>query len=309
MLKIPYLIGSKKLFFKEFNEYTEKYNNILELLRFPNKTELRIMTFNVYMWNSRLKNNTFESQLNVIEKINPDIFILQEALLEENDIKIDKIKNLGYSDIIFSKNDKMDNGKYYGNIVFSRYKIVEHQIIDISNKEFCCENYSCIYLKIKVNKKILHIFGTHLNVYDSTEKFRSYQLNKIFSYINNIDSENIVLLGDLNLLNKYQIENEKLLYIKKHDELRNIETVSKAIDIIINNNFIDSFDYVNKSPPFTTCCFDRRIDYIFIKKNFQYKIIDTNIAITNTSDHLPIIVDIDLSTREREGGEGIRSKI
>ena len=143
MLNIPYVIGSKKLFYKAFNEYTEKYNNILGLLRFPNKieTELRIMTFNVYMWNSRIKNNTFESQLNVIEKINPDIFILQEVLLEEKDIKIDKIKNLGYSDMIFSKNEKMDNGKYYGNIFFSRYKIIEHQIIDISNKDFCYEKY------------------------------------------------------------------------------------------------------------------------------------------------------------------------
>ena len=86
-------------------------------------------------------------------------------------------------------------------------------------------------------------------------------------------------------------------YQVSHDKRRNIITSSKAYKTIINNNFIDSFDYLNLSPPPISSCYDRRIDYIFIKNNFSYQCTNTQIVHTNVSDHLPIYLDLIINNK------------
>ena len=143
----------------------------------------------------------------------------------------------------------------------------------------------------------IHIFGTHLEVYDSTDNSRIQQLEKIYQIINTIDSPNIILLGDLNLLYQPQLTQIQWDYQVSHDKRRNIITSSKAYKTIINNNFIDSFDYLNLSPPPISSCYDRRIDYIFIKNNFSYQCTNTQIVHTNVSDHLPIYLDLIINNK------------
>lgn len=290
MLKIPFNENNQQQFFKSFDEYGKKYNNINKLSLL--KRELRIMTFNVYFWKNRYQSN-FDNQFKVIQQINPDILIIQEAVWEDNseDSRINKIRDLGYNHIIYSQDEILEDNQCYGLLLFSKLKIINSEIINITQKK-SIENCSCIYCQISFKNTIFHLFGTHLDVYDNTEEYRIFQLNKIFNKINQIKDNNIILLGDFNLLNKYQIKKQQWNYIVTHDKMRNVETVSKAIDTIINNNFIDSYDILDKEPPSTTCCFDRRIDYIFLKKNYQFEIIDTNVVITNSSDHLPLILDI-----------------
>ena len=147
--------------------------------------------------------------------------------------------------------------------------------------------------KIYANILEFHLFGTHLDVWDNTEISRINQLNLIINEINKIQNPNIILLGDLNLLYKNQINNSDWNYILEHDKLRNVETLSIAINKIIDNNFIDSFDLIGKNPPKLSCCFDRRIDYIFLKKNIKFMVKNTFTVYSNCSDHLPIIIDLE----------------
>ena len=76
----------------------------------------------------------------------------------------------------------------------------------------------------------IHIFECHLDLYDNTDNSRCLKLLIIFKKINLIkNNNNILLLVDFNLLNKYQLNENEWNYIKRHDPLRNIDTKSIAI--------------------------------------------------------------------------------
>lgn len=287
-LNIPFIKNYKDIFIKNFYNYSKNNDNSN---LFINKSEnnLRVLTFNTFFWNSKLVVNNFKNQFELINKLKPDIIFLQECTWVNNeDDKIKSFKQIGYKYVILSKTKILENNHYYGNIVFSRFPIKHHSIIDLT-VDGCIDNHNCIHINIFD----IDIFGTHLDVYDSSDKIRINQLNILFKYINkNFTSNNVIVLGDLNLLNKYQLNKETIEYIIKHDKLRNTDTHFEAIDIILNNGFIDIYDFINKDSPKLTCCFDRRIDYIFVKKDNNLHIEDINCIITNTSDHYPLIVDI-----------------
>ena len=285
MNKIPYIKNTRNLFKNTFYKSFQKPKSI----KLKENNDIRIMTYNVYMWNNIYSEN-FSQQLDSIKTINPDILLLQEATWEnEDDVKIKDFKNIGFNHILLVKNDILQNMNY-GLILFSKYPIKSKKIMDITLDDMS-QHFSCIYANILD----LHLFGTHLDVWDSTDKTRIKQLSKIFFEVNKIKDENIIFMGDLNLINKKVLTDEKWQYLCEHDKLRNVETHSDAIEIINNNKFIDSFNFLNESPPSLTCCFDRRIDYIFLKKHFKHKIVDTFIVYNNYSDHLPVIIDIRLN--------------
>jgi len=290
-LNIPYIKNSQQLFISEFNKFSKNNDNSNLFINKNNyKNNLRILTFNTYFWNSRLIVNNFKNQFEVINKLNPDIIFLQECTwLNNDDNKIKSFKQIGYKYVILSKTTILENNNYYGNITFSKFPIKYHSIIDLT-VDGCIDNHNCIHINIFD----IDIFGMHLDVYDSSDKTRINQLNILFKYINeNISSNNIIILGDFNLLNKYQLNKETIEYIIKHDKLRNVVTHFEAIDTILNNDFIDIYDFINKDFPKLTCCFDRRIDYIFVKKSHNLNIKDINCIKSDISDHYPLILDID----------------
>ena len=284
--------NNPKLFRKLFYQYMS--NNSTLYSNYKKNNIFRIMSFNIYQWMNAIEQPNFDNQVDTIIKLNPDVFILQEVLINnsllDNDPYITRFIRLGYSHYIYSIDTLLENNSNmaYGNILFSKIPFINHQIIN-TNTNTNNENYSCLYVELSNN---IHIFGTHLEVYDSTDNSRIQQLEKIYQIINTIDSPNIILLGDLNLLYQPQLTQIQWDYQVSHDKRRNIITSSKAYKTIINNHFIDSFDYLNLSPPPISSCYDRRVDYIFIKNNFSYQCTNTQIVHTNVSDHLPIYLDL-----------------
>lgn len=266
-------------------DYCYKKNNIF-----------RIMSFNVYQWMNAIHQPNFDNQVNVIRQLNPDIFILQEAVLDislsDNDHHIKRFIDLGYSHYLYSNDILLDHNSNmsYGNIIFSKIPFIHQRIINTSiGNNTNNEKYSCLYVELENN---IHLFGTHLNVYDSTDNTRKKQLEIIYQVINTIDSPNIIFMGDLNLLYKPQLTPLQWEYQVLHDKNRHIITSSHAYQTINNNHFIDIFDYLKKTPPPISCCYDRRVDYIFIHQNFNHLCNDTQIVNTNVSDHLPIYLDL-----------------
>ena len=291
--------NNPKLFRKLFYQYMS--NNSTLHSNYKKNNIFRIMSFNIYQWMNAIEQPNFDNQLDTIIKLNPDVFILQEVLINnsllDNDPYITRFIRLGYPHYIYSVDTLLDNNSNmaYGNILFSKIPFINHQIINTNtNTNTNNENYSCLYVELSNN---IHIFGTHLEVYDSTDNSRIQQLEKIYQIINTIDSPNIILLGDLNLLYQPQLTQIQWDYQVSHDKRRNIITSSKAYKTIINNNFIDSFDYLNLSPPPISSCYDRRVDYIFIKNNFSYQCTNTQIVHTNVSDHLPIYLDLIINNK------------
>jgi len=250
------------------------------------------------MWQDCLGNENFNKQFKLICNLNPDIICLQEATWKYNDIKNDsniiRFIEKGYHYIISSHNELLNNLSY-GILVLSKTKYINWEIINLTT-EFSQEKFSCIKFNININNFDIYAYVTHLDVHDNTDNSRSKQLEIIFNNINNIESNNIILLGDFNLLDKEQISTKNWEYIYKHDVLRGVETKSNAINIVKCNNFIDAYNYIKKSIPLLTCCYDRRVDYIFLKKNIEIGINDINVIESNVSDHLPMILDCKLLT-------------
>ena len=276
-------------FRSHFYTYSGLNNNVTNFIKSDNKI-LRIMTFNVYMWKNPINIPNFDKQLSNIKLIDPDILMIQEATWDldfDKDEKILTFKQLGYKYIVQSQNI-LENNVIYGNLLISKIPFKNQDIIDISLENYQ-EKHACIHIELDSN---IHIFGTHLDAIDNSDITRTIQLENIFRKINSIDSPNIILLGDLNLLYKQQLTPEQWNLQIKYDKHRNVETKSNAINTIINNNFVDSFDLLNKKPPSLTCCYDRRVDYIFIKKNHKLEILDTQDIISNVSDHYPLIIDL-----------------
>ena len=304
---------NQDLFRQSFNHYMS-HNSTIDLTSKKDNI-VRIMSFNVYLWMNAIHQYNFDNQVEVIVKLNPDVFILQEAVIDtsllDDDHHITRFVDLGYSHYIYSNDtllDKNSNSSHfpngsncsnipnmsYGNILFSKIPFINHRIINtsIDNDNDNDEQYSCLYVELENN---IHIFGTHLEVHDYTDSSRIQQLEKIYQVINTIDSPNIILLGDLNLLYQPQLTQIQWNYQVSQDKSRNILTHSNAYKTIINNQFIDSFDYLQKIPPPISCCYDRRVDYIFIKNNFSHMCDNTQIVNTNVSDHLPIYLDLILT--------------
>ena len=265
-------------------DYCDKKHNIF-----------RIMSFNVYQWMNAIHQPNFDNQVEVIRQLNPDVFILQEAVLDislsDNDPHIKRFIDLGYSHYLYSNDILLDanSNMSYGNILFSKIPCIHHRIINTSIGNTNNEKHSCLYVELENN---IHLFGTHLDVYDSTDGNRKKQLQMIYQVINTIGSPNIIFMGDLNLLYKPQLTPLQWKYQVSHDRDRNIITSSHAYQTIINNHFIDSFDYLKRSPPPISCCYDRRVDYIFIHQHFTHLCNDTQVVHTNVSDHLPIYLDV-----------------
>lgn len=254
----------------------------------------RIMSFNVYQWMNAIHQPNFDNQVAVIRQLNPDVFILQEAVLDislsDNDPHIKRFIDLGYIHHLFSNDVLLDpqSNISYGNIIFSKIPFIHQRIINTSIEDNN-DKHSCLYVELENN---IHLFGTHLDVYDSTDNNRKKQLQMIYQVINTIDSPNIIFMGDLNLLYKPQLTPLQWNYQLSHDRERNIITSSHAYQTIINNHFIDGFDYLKRPPPPISCCYDRRVDYIFIHQNFNHLCKDTQVVNTNVSDHLPIFLDV-----------------
>jgi len=143
---------------------------------------------------------------------------------------------------------------------------------------------------ILINNKIIKILGTHLDVYDETEELRLRQTKKI---IENIDNS-FLIFGDPNALRKKDYDKKTLDFIKESNEYRDVDTVYKVTNFLESNGFTDSFVKSVNTCPIVSVWSYRRVDYIYIGNEFNYKVIFSGIYPTLASDHYPIYCDIKL---------------
>lgn len=261
------------------------FNNIIESpINGKSNDCLRVATYNVNMWkNAELKNN-ITAIFNTINNIQADIICLNEALFFNNNkftlsMFDKKMKELGYAHIICCNN--------YGiNIVASKFPIDYNEIINLGKDPIKKQNRYCVYCKILG----FDIYSLHLDVYDESENTRLLQIKKIINKIKN--PEKTIILGDFNSLSKKDYTNIEWNLLCNDDIKRGVVTQTKVTDELENNNFIDSFHILNKIPPKVTVWSMRRVDYIYLNKNFGNSINNCFTYQTLSSDHFPIIMDI-----------------
>jgi endonuclease/exonuclease/phosphatase family metal-dependent hydrolase len=251
------------------------------------------MRIKILHWNIWFQEKA-ENILKVVEKINPDILCCQEVTIGSNfnkkkDVAKFIAKKLNYN-YNFSNSHKYEfpltpkgESNYGGNAIFSRFPIIKNSNFPIINPkdlpELKYERRTCAVSEIKIdeNKKI-KVATAHASYNNGfiEDKEKINEAKKLVSFFKK-NPKNLIFTGDLNLSPK-----------------------TKSIRLIEKELKHCGPDYKNPTwttKPFSFMGFEEtklkwRLDYIFTSKDV--KVINSKIIKTKYSDHLPILLEIEI---------------
>lgn len=206
--------------------------------------------------------------IEVIQDVNPDILGLQEVDQAFGDRSnfVDQVKTIAdeldyhycYGANLFVSDPK----GAYGNAIISRHPIISSENVYLSS--FGDEQRGILRAEIQVGEKKLSFYNTHLGL---TLADRKTQVGEVSKQINKADGPTI-LVGDFNTTDDnedYQVLLEKANLVDPFAEKPDLETFP-----------------ANKPR--------ERIDYILLSEGIQCEKAER--IQVETSDHLPIIVEI-----------------
>lgn len=274
---------NKSILISKFKKYISV--NKKEFVK-KDKDSIRILSFNVNNWTNCDNKYTLNEIFNLITESDADVVGLNEAMFFSQKTRVDfdnMTKELEYKYI------KMCNDKYGINIILSRYPIIYHKIISLGKDNIKKINRYALKCSIDINKKKpLNVLLTHLDVFDETEDTRLKQIKTI---IEKIDSSYLII-GDLNSLRDNDYLEKEWNLIVDNDEKRCVDTQTKVTDYIELNDFTDSYEMIKKDPPSVSVWSMRRVDYMYIGNTFSHNVYNSNIYVTDCSDHFPIYIDL-----------------
>ena len=282
----------KKILINEYIKEENAQNN-----KIIKKKGLRILTYNVHYWKdcTMMKDNRNDI-IKIIEKLNPDIFFVNEAIYLY-DTKFPPPHCFKDYLIIKTANKEICKNKFYGNVLFIKNNkinnIISTDIIKIDEET----NNEAILLSYKINSKIINCISSHLNVSDNTGNTRLNETKKIIKYIQRNNLKNIIWCGDFNCLNLKYITKKQYKYYEEDFIIRFPKLKYKqpyiVFDYLNNLNFINSFEITKHDQPRSTCWTKRMVDYMLLYKLDKNIIIkNANVYHSSASDHLPIYMDI-----------------
>lgn len=248
------------------------------------KDNLRIVTYNIHTFKDALNKYTGKDIYNVLRSINADVIVLQEVL--NNEKTVFALQKLGYKYKIFAP---IDNSRYFGNMILSKYPFKKKQINYFKNNNQIKTKKSRSYIKVEIDlskfgKKDLVIYGSHLAIYSQVvkhdpknsipdENIRTGEIKELLSRITNEDkNKNVIMAADFNTAK-----------------------TGVALTTLANAGFKDNFSLQKVTVPIFTNLHGGAIDFIF-SKFVDLKSVGSYIYYTAASDHLPVITDIQLRT-------------
>jgi len=265
-----------------------------------NINSLRVMTYNVFEWNSPDDKANFEGILNVIKDINPDILILQEARNEGD--KITALAELGYTGHTFCDAKAYWTRVPFGNMVFSKYPIIKTENAPfIADKKSKNEEQRC-YVKMVINlpnEKQVTVFGAHLDIWDPSGALAKAEIQELIDQSRNI--ENVIIAADFNSVRtedyNYVVEKKKVWNIlsKISKNRTGYPPATSALHTLQNSGFVDSFTRIGFQSPKFTVWSGTAVDFIFVNRDFNLPVLGSYLCYSSASDHLPVIMDVKLS--------------
>lgn len=178
--------------------------------------ELKILTYNIHKgfnWNnSKLTIKALREELKIQA---PDLIFLQEVVGENKKLE-QKLDNWISGQTDFLAQDIWPNKAFslhaiydhrnHGNVILSKYPIEKYEVIDISLNPL--EKRAILFAEIRVKKKVIHAYCTHLNL---LHRDRMKQYEKIYHILRkkSYRKESIILAGDFNDWN--QKASEKII--------------------------------------------------------------------------------------------------
>lgn len=262
-----------------------------------NSDDIKILSYNVCSfhydtkWNEP-KDKRIDSVFNYIERLNPSIIAFQDysSSKKKNSIHIRLVNRLGYKYFYSPIND---NNKIYGNVIYSKFPIVQSGVLFPLKNSSDSYIYSDIQLN---NKKKIRVINLHLASYKLEEEDK-----QVFTKLKE-DGVSTIEKDAKPLLKKLVWANTKRS--KEVDELVKIFQEKQTLTILMGDFNDSPFSYtyrqfrkhlkdafVEKGKGFgTTYNGDLpayRIDYIFFDKEyFTTKSFEREVL--QNSDHFPV---------------------
>lgn len=254
---------------------------------------------------------------NVIEKLDADILLLQEAAsdnLEEFEDYKKILKAMGYeygTEFFGNMNEGIDTPYGpFGNWILSRYPFVEDpQVVHFEKQAEPTSPWKpedrvhrcVIHAKIKLpNDQIVSIYVTHLDAFDVTESTRLEQIKELVELVLHDSTENILLAGDLNSIRPQDYQKFPTLWesIVADSWKREVPTPTDVLDYLKEKGFVDSFSLLNRLTPGFTTWSGTTIDFLMPQiAQWKLSIIDSGVYFDSASDHIPVFMDIKLDKK------------
>jgi endonuclease/exonuclease/phosphatase family metal-dependent hydrolase len=270
---------------------------IRELIPKSDESHIRISTFNIHHWSGIWGNNfnemdNHEAIIDDIVSLDSDIIGFQEFVWDDEIVeKLLKKLGLNNENICFCEASNWP-GKPFGNCLISRFPIQSFRCVKLPSFE---EERAALDAEICINGMPIQIIVTHLDVHDSSGNTRVKQIDLLTELLLQREETcngRAFILSDMNTIFSEEIPLPLLEAIKTIDSKRNINTPTHEIPLLKNNGLIDSFAYLHLPAPQFSCWSGRRTDFIFFKPHADFMIYSSWIGVTDTSDHLPISIDI-----------------
>jgi endonuclease/exonuclease/phosphatase family metal-dependent hydrolase len=239
----------------------------------------------VLQWNVWFK-ETADNVLSLIKEVDADVLCLQE-LTSTSTINPDRdipkeITGLGYQHSYVETIQRPDIR--LGNGIFSKYPIVNKRQVyvqreDKNVKDYSRENRIYVECRVKAGQTEITVGTVHLSYTDrfAINTDRKRELNKLLMAIKP-NTNKFILTGDFNALPDSEVihEVEKVLVSAGPDYSQKSWTTKPFSHNDFNANTLDW-----------------RLDYAFTTKDL--KINESEIIKTDFSDHLPILISIEVN--------------
>ena len=223
-----------------------------------NKTDCKIRILSV---NVRLKNKKYQNLINLVEEIDPDIFLLTEV----DQVWLDAIDilRIKYKYTILNP---LDNT--YGIALFSKLKLENSEVKYMVEKDI-----PSIYTNVKFNNKDIQLLGLHPRPPAPWTRPEKKDIELIMvAGLSNINSKPTIVTGDLNDVGWSKIT-------------LNFKQISGLLDPRIGRGFFNTY---NALIP----VFQFPVDHFFVSKHFKLIAIKKLKAIG--SDHYPVLLEVNL---------------
>jgi len=253
---------------------------------------LEVMTYNIKYANENDGENSWSKRkdhlTNQIKFYEPDIFGVQEALLEQLEHLKENLPNYNYLGV--GREDGINKGEF--SALFydtNQFKVLEEDTFwlsetpgEISVGWDAVLPRICTFalLENKTSQQKFWVFNTHFD--HVGKQAREESANLILAKIQKLNTDiPVILMGDFNL--EPETKAIQLLSKKMND--------SKSISKNLVFGPEGTFNGYNFQEPVT-----RRIDYIFISKGdlqvIKYAVLSDSWDLKYPSDHLPVFVEL-----------------
>jgi len=266
---------------------------------------MRIASFNVRLWTDVTWKDRFEETWNVITQINPDILVLQEVVLDERTpAMVEKLRELGFHIAHHWQTDQTQTFAV-GNYRLTNLIMTRMPVIQASSQNF--EGGAMGYVRVEVPCQrgvSLVVYGTHLDVVDTTEMTRALQMQELIvaAQRDRARGKYVIIAGDLNaidltaykVMNSYDVPLHELVTMQ-YQVYRggNSDPVPQLVASMWQEaEFVDSFLLIEQQAPLWTSWWGGRTDYILCPPELKRMVHGNYVYYTSVSDHLPIILDL-----------------